>query len=123
MKKELLKYYIPYVDSISEFTNVKDMINNHVYYTDDNKDNMVRYYKNKVIKINGNVYDSDFLKRELYYTYKKIYNRFIQERHYDKSYKKFLLHNVSRDLTFYVIKIYTDISFREFVRFYLHVLS
>lgn len=123
MEKELLKYYIPYVDSISEFTNIKDMINNHVYYTDDNKDNMVRYYKNQKIKIKGNIYDSVFLKKEIYKLYEKIYIRFIQERHYDKSYKKFLLHNVSRDLTFYVIKIYTDISFREFVRFYLHVLS
>lgn len=123
MKKELLKYYIPYVDSISEFTNVKDMINNHVYYTDDNKHNMVRYYKNQKIKIKGNIYDSVFLKKEIYKLYEKIYIRFILEKHYDKSYKKFLLHNVSRDLTFYVIKIYTDISFREFVRFYLHVLS
>lgn len=123
MKKELLRYYIPYIDSISEFTNVKDMINNHVYYTDDNKDNMVRYYKNKVIKIKGNIYDSDFLKKEIVDIYKKLYNRFIQENHYCKRYRNYIINNIVRDLMFYCIKIYSDSEFRKYVRFYLYVLS
>lgn len=122
MKKELLKYYIPYVDIVY---NSEDIISskNYIRYIDEEKNQMVRYYKNQKIKIKGNIYDSVFLKNEIYKLYEKIYIRFILEKHYDKSYKKFLLHNVTRDLTFYVIKIYTDISFREFVRFYLHVLS
>lgn len=122
MKDYLLKYYIPYIDIVY---NSEDIINskNYIRYIDEEKNQMIRYYKNQMIKIKGNIYDSDFLKKEIYKLYEKIYIRFILENHYNKSYKKFLLHNVSRDLTFYVIKIYTDISFREFVRFYLHVLS
>lgn len=121
MRKELMQYWIPYIEKIHPY-NTEINSDNYVRYKDNRNQKLIRVMNGKTITLKGNIYQSKKYSSMIYNMYEKLYLRYLKETHSQKLFRNKNEKETPKDLTFYVMKIFCNASLRDYIKLYIHKL-
>lgn len=120
MRKEYQEYWFPIVEHIEDYDCIVS-IDNYIRFRDKSHRTILRFINGEVIQIKGSIYHSIKHKGIILKLYKKLFLRFLKEKHkkINNNYKNAL---ESRSIGEFINFGFLDYEFSEMIKLYIYKL-